>query len=67
MGGADALAVRLSAKGFSVRVGRAMKESTKPHAQGIGQKPRKNLRRRTGTGDPDWREKVAPQKVPEGC
>lgn len=33
----------------------------------IGQKPGKNLKRRTGKGDPDWRDTVAPQKIPEGC
>jgi len=43
-------------KEFSIRAGRAIRESPKPHAQGIGQKPGKNLRRRTGKGDPDWRK-----------
>lgn len=67
VGGADTLAVRLSAKGIFSEGRQGYEGSTKPHAQGIGQKPGKNLRRRTGKGDPDWREKVAPQKIPEGC
>lgn len=63
----DALPVTLSAKGIFSEGRQGMKENTKPHARGIGQKPGKNLRRRTGKGDPDWREQVAPQKIPEGC
>lgn len=47
-----------------MRTGRAIRESPELPAQGIGQKPGNNGRRRAGRGDPDWREKFAPQKNP---
>lgn len=51
---------------FSVRAGRALRESPKPSARGTGQKPGKSPRRRADKGDPDWREKFAAQKNPPG-
>lgn len=67
VGGADTLVVGLNAKGIFSEDRQGYEGKYKVYAQGIRQKPGKNLRRRTGKGDPDWREKVAPQKIPEGC
>lgn len=69
MGGAHTLVAWLSAKGI-FREGR---QGSKGKVQslmskGLGRnQERICLRRRTGKGDTDWREKVVPQKVPERC